>query len=151
MKVYSSDPLIPEQMVLEAISEADIIVIGPGSLYTSIIPNFLIRDISAAVNESSATKVFVCNVATQPHETENYDVSKHLEVFQHHSGVDVDYIIVNNNVKDNPKEWNQSAVLPVSSLVGFKGEVILGDVVDNTMPTRHDSVKLASAIMQIIH
>jgi uncharacterized cofD-like protein len=145
------DGAIPEQMGLEAISEADIIVIGPGSLYTSIIPNFLIKGISSAVNESPATKIFVCNVATQPHETENYDVSKHLEVFQHHSGVDVDYIIVNNNIKDNPEEWNQPAVLPVSSLMGFKGNVIVGDVLDNTMPTRHDSVKLASAIMRIIH
>ena len=140
---------IAEQSALDAISQAQAIVIGPGSLYTSIIPNFLVDGVSDAVNASSAIKVFVCNVATQPHETECYDVEKHLNVFQEHSGVVVDYIVVNSNIKDNPEDWKQPAVLPTWSIDGFNGGFVVDDVLDESMPTRHDPRKLSRAIMQI--
>ena len=140
---------IAEQSVLEAISNAGVIVIGPGSLYTSIIPNFLVGGISDAVNSSFALKVFVCNVATQPHETESYDVEKHLTVFQEHTGVDIDHVVVNCNIKDNPEDWHQPAVLPIWHMDGFRGSFLVDDVLDESMPTRHDPRKLARAIMQI--
>lgn len=83
-----------------AIKEADLIILGPGSLYTSVIPNLLIKDISKAVNESSAKKIYVCNVMTQPGETEGYKVSDHLKALVSHSGYDkiVDAVLVNNDL-----------------------------------------------------
>jgi uncharacterized cofD-like protein len=87
----------PLNEVLEAIDEADIIVMGPGSLYTSIIPNLLIRGIHPAIKKSKAMKVYVCNVMTQPSETEGYSVYDHIAALEEHSfkGI-VDSCIVNS-------------------------------------------------------
>lgn len=131
---------------LGAIQQADLIVIGPGSLYTSIIPNFLITEIREAMAATQAPKVFVCNVATQPHETDGYSVADHLKVFQEHSRVAVTHVVVNNNVKNLPGDWNQVAVPSVSCIEGFDGSVIPVDVVDEKFPTRHDPIKLAEVI-----
>jgi uncharacterized cofD-like protein len=140
---------VANEAALEAIRKAELIIIGPGSLYTSIIPNFLIPAISEAVTASHAPKVFVCNVATQPHETDSYGVAEHLEVFRAHSGVNVTHIVVNEKVRDLPLEINQAAVESVSKVNGFAGHVILADVVDDSFPTRHDSYKLANIIAAI--
>ena len=131
---------------LEAIRQAELIVIGPGSLYTSIIPNFLLPAISEAIAASRAPKVFVCNVATQPHETDRYGVEEHLKVFQAHTGVAVTHVLVNSKVRDLPAEWNQAAVKSVSKVDGFSGKVILADVVDDNFPTRHDPAKVAAVL-----
>lgn len=136
---------------LEAIRQAELIVIGPGSLYTSIIPNFLIPGIKEAMATSQAQKVFVCNVATQPHETDGYGVAEHLKVFQAHSGVSVTHVLVNSKVWDLPKEWNQASVPSVSRIDGFDGVVVLADVVNEEFPTRHDPYKLAAALTAIEH
>jgi len=81
---------------LRAIREADLIVLGPGSLYTSIIPNLLIRDITEAIASSRAIKVYVCNVMTQPGETDGYSASSHIKALIEHSHPAViDYCIVN--------------------------------------------------------
>lgn len=87
----------PLDEVLDAIDEADIIVLGPGSLYTSIIPNLLVRGICPAIRKSRAMKVYVCNVMTQPNETEGYSVYDHISAMEEHSfkGI-VDSCIVNN-------------------------------------------------------
>jgi uncharacterized cofD-like protein len=83
--------------VLDAISEADVIVLGPGSLYTSIIPNLLVKGICPAIKKSNALKVYVCNVMTQPSESEGYSVYDHISALEEHSfkGI-VDCCIVNN-------------------------------------------------------
>jgi uncharacterized cofD-like protein len=133
---------------LEAIRQAELIVIGPGSLYTSIIPNFLIPLISEAVTESKAPKIFVCNVATQPHETDNYGVEEHLKVFQSHTGLEVTHVLVNNKVIDLPAELGQVAIQSISSIDGFRGKVILADVVDDNFPTRHDPMKIAAVFAE---
>lgn len=87
----------PLQDVLEAIAEADIIVLGPGSLYTSIIPNLLVSGVTDALKKSAAIKVYVCNVMTQPGETEGFSVFGHIDAIEKHScsGI-IDYCIVNN-------------------------------------------------------
>jgi uncharacterized cofD-like protein len=140
---------VANEAALVAIREAELIVIGPGSLYTSIIPNFLIRGIKEAIATSQAPKVFVCNVATQPHETDGYGVVEHLKAFQAHSGVFVSHVLVNSNVLDLPEEWGQVAVPSVYRIDGFQGTVVLADVVNEDFPTRHDPAKLAKAIMSI--
>lgn len=139
------------EAALEAILQADLIVIGPGSLYTSIIPNFLLGGVAEALEASSAPKVFVCNVATQPHETDGYSVAEHLRVFQAHSGVSLTHLVVNNNVQVLPEEWHQVAVPPVSQIHGFGGAIVLADVVDTSFPTRHDPYKLTTTVMSIGH
>jgi uncharacterized cofD-like protein len=156
---HAPDPLLrvwiePEEAfanlsALLAIQQADMIIIGPGSLYTSIIPNFLIPDIREAVIESKAPKIFVCNIATQPHETDGYGVKEHLKVFQAHSSISVSHILINSNVRELPKEWDQVAVPAISKIDGFEGVVILTDLVDDGRPTRHDPQKVAQAIMRI--
>ena len=71
---------------LKAIREADIIIMGPGSLYTSIIPNLLIRDISQAISKSHAHKAYICNIMTQPGETDFFSVSDHIKTILTHAG-----------------------------------------------------------------
>ena len=134
---------------LEAIKQAELIVIGPGSLYTSLIPCFLLQGVGEAVAASRAPKVFVCNVATQPHETDGYGVAEHLDAFRAHSGVAVTHALVNGNVEELPAELGRTAVAPVRRIDGFDGSVVLADVVDESDRTRHDPRKLAVALMDI--
>lgn len=134
---------------LEAIRDAELITIGPGSLYTSIVPNFLLTGMREAMQASGAPKVFICNVATERHETDNYGVADHLRAFIRYSGVPVTHILVNNNVEPLPQEWDQVALPPESSIQGFTGAVVLADLVDTALRTRHDPQKLASALLAL--
>ena len=145
--------LAPEHLqvnptVTEAVLEADIIVIGPGSLYTSIIPNFLLDGIREALQTSPAPKIFVCNVATQPGETEGYGVAEHIQAFYDHTGIAITHLIVNSNVEALPVTPGPVAVEPKRP-AGFKGRFMTPDVVDEAMRTRHDSTKLAKSVMEI--
>ncbi len=83
--------------VIKALEEADIIVLGPGSLYTSVIPNLLVDGVSEAIQKSMAVKIYVCNLMSQAGETENYSVHDHLEAIEKHSyhGI-TDYVLANN-------------------------------------------------------
>ena len=84
--------------VYEAILEADMIVIGPGSLYTSILPSLLVEDIVLAVRATKAVKAYVCNVATQPGETDEFGVTEHIGAIERHCGSGLfHYALVNNN------------------------------------------------------
>lgn len=87
----------PVDSAIDALINADIIVMGPGSLYTSIIPNLLVDGITDAIKESKAKKVYVCNIMTQPGETDGYTALDHLDALEKHSykGI-VDYIVVND-------------------------------------------------------
>ena len=90
-------PPFPE--AVEEILKADIIVIGPGSLYTSIITNLLVSGIRNAIRNSKATKIYVCNIVTQPGQTDHYKVSDHIKAVTKYLGDGVlDYVIVNNNI-----------------------------------------------------
>ena len=133
----------------EAIQKADVIVIGPGSLYTSILPNLLVSGIAAAIREAQAAKVYVCNVATQKGETGGYAVADHVEALQAHTfPTIVDYVVAN----DRPQElgqrfWGRPVVsdgLPMGH-----GRLISRDLVDPNHPVRHDSGRLAQAIMDV--
>jgi uncharacterized cofD-like protein len=139
---------------LKAIEEAEIIVLGPGSLYTSIIPNLLIKEIVDAIVASRATKVYVCNVMTQPGETDNYTASNHIKVLVNHSHPRVfDYCILNSG--DIPQEvlrrYEEQHSYPVANdraVIGSMGyRVIEEDVVVTDDVVRHDPVKLAKVIL----
>ena len=82
---------------MEAIAAADLIVIGPGSLFTSVIPPLLVEEILAAVKAAAATKIYICNVMTQPGETDGFSASDHLRVLLKHTDPKlVDYMIIND-------------------------------------------------------
>ena len=83
--------------VIKAIKEADIIVLGPGSLYTSIIPNLLVDGVVDAIKNSAALKIYVCNIMTQAGETEGYSVSDHLEAIEKHSFKGIADVVIANN------------------------------------------------------
>src|SRR5574344_710946 len=92
--------------VILAIKDADLIILGPGSLYTSVIPNLLIKEISQEIAKSNAKKIYVCNIMTQPGETDNYDVSDHVKAIMNHAGSKkiVDAVLVNDSLPDNLAE-----------------------------------------------
>ena len=95
------DPIdvTPLEDVITSIYNADIIVIGPGSLYTSIIPNLLVKGIVKAIRKSDAPKVYISNVMTQPGETDNYNVLDHINAINKHTNKElIDYVIVNNEI-----------------------------------------------------
>lgn len=138
-----------------AILSADLIVLGPGSLYTSVLPNLLVQGITHAIRCASATKVYVCNVATQRGETDDFGVVDHLRALHDHVGEPiVDYMLVNSNLgpaatKIKP-EWAVQAVSPdgLEDLAGAVN-VVLRDVVDPAWPLRHDPEKLALALINL--
>jgi uncharacterized cofD-like protein len=136
---------------IRAILDADLIVIGPGSLYTSILPNLLVADIPLAIQASPALKVFVCNVASQPGETDNYALSDYLKTVEWHVGeLLVDCVLVNDNF--SPKFDPAWHVHPVDNDVGtsWRGRsIISANVVDERRPTRHDPARLAQALMRL--
>ncbi|WP_040666368.1 gluconeogenesis factor YvcK family protein, partial [Nitrolancea hollandica] len=138
-----------------AILSADLIVLGPGSLYTSVLPNLLVQGITHAIRCSTATKVYVCNVATQRGETDNFGVADHFRALHKHmDGPIVDHVLVNSNLgpastKIKP-EWSVNAVDPegVAELEGI-AHVVLRDVVNPDFPLRHDPEKLAAALLDL--
>jgi uncharacterized cofD-like protein len=100
---------LPE--VIEAIRNAELIILGPGSLYTSVIPNLLIKEISQEIINSKAKKIYVCNIMTQPGETDNYSVSDHLKALIKHAGSNkiVDAVLVNNYLPEKLADKYQKA------------------------------------------
>ncbi|OGN92874.1 MAG: hypothetical protein A2Y88_06950 [Chloroflexi bacterium RBG_13_48_10] len=134
--------------VIQAILAAELIVIGPGSLFTSILPNLLVQDIAAAIQASRALKIYVCNVATEPGETEGYTCEDHLRIINEHVGGMIFDIVVINNQFDGHltpgTEWVKT--LPDSEL---EYPTYQADLVDEDKPWRHDSTKLAKALMDL--
>jgi len=142
----SNPPAFPP--AIAAILAADMIVIGPGSLYTSILPNLLVPDLLAALQASRALKIYVVNIATQPGETSTYGLSEHISVLEDHLQEGLFDVIVCNNRHDgvlpNGVEWlnigESSADYPVYAT----------DLVDVEHPWRHDSEKLAKTLMALL-
>jgi uncharacterized cofD-like protein len=140
----------------EAILNAEMITVGPGSLYTSILPNLVVDGMAEALKASPAIKVFICNVATQPGETDFFRVSDHLKAIENHLGTNIfDFVVVNSN--------NNFALPTSAQTAGIKRVVydpatvnqrsihaVLVDVVNPRISTHHDPDKLARAIMKKI-
>jgi len=134
---------------VKAIADADLIVLGPGSLYTSIMPNLLVGGIAAAIREARAPKVYVCNVASQPGETDGYALSEHVAALHRHVGQGLfQYVLANDHLVPLPPEWHVNAVDVDAAALGMSGlRVVTADVIDERRPTRHDPDKLAAAIV----
>jgi uncharacterized cofD-like protein len=138
---------------VSAILEADLIVLGPGSLYTSVLPNLLVEGIAKALIQSDALKVYVCNVATQPGETDGYNVEAHVDTMVRHlpgSANPFDVVIAPRH-----PEGASSFVEPGIELVKAgpsrmtHPRVVVEDVVRDDLPLRHDPDKLAQVLMRV--
>ena len=137
---------------LERILEAEMIVIGPGSLFSSVLPNLLITDVRDALAAAPGLIVYVCNVATQPGETEELSASEHLSALFDHVGDGlIDYVIINrNNDARRPEGWRAHPVeVDVRRLEELPVVIIEEDVVDPANAHRHDPAKLAAALMRL--
>lgn len=147
----------PLKQAIEAINDADLIVLGPGSLYTSIIPNLLVDGVVEAIKEARATKVYVCNVMTQPGETEGYTVGDHIQAIHNHAKEPIiDLCLVNNGgikphiLKKYHEDGADQVMIDLSKIKRMGVRVIERDLVRiNNDLVRHDSDKLAQAIMDI--
>lgn len=143
---------------VNAIREADAIILGPGSLYTSVIPNLLIKDISSALKRTTAIKIYVSNIMTQPGETDNYAVSDHIKAIFRHAGDEViDYVIVNNGgveegLQGKYKEEESHMVnVDIDVINSMNIKRIDGDLINiKNGFIRHNSEKLASMIIETI-
>lgn len=145
-------PAYPE--AIRAILDADLIVVGPGSLYTSVLPNLLVEDITRGIRASDALKVYVCNVATQEGETDEFGVGDHVEVISHHLGGNMfDYVLANSNFDVHLPARTRSSIVPLNGDVVTSDHfrVVIADVIDAGDPLRHDPKKLAQALMRIYY
>ena len=148
----------PLMDALIAIKDADAIVMGPGSLYTSIIPNLLVEDIVEGINKSDAIKIYISNVMTQPGETDDFAVSEHIKTLMKYGGQEtIQYVIANNGII--PKEIEERYLKQGSKLVkldyenikDLNVEVVETDLVKITKGyVKHDSEHLAQVLMTTI-
>ena len=135
--------------VLAAIEDADLLIFGPGSLYTSVIPNFLFRGMGATIAKSKAPKLFVCNVATEIYETDGLSADDHVRIFQTITGVGSTHVIFNSNCKDIPEKVGQQCIYPETYMDESSVTILLKDVIDEENRVMHDANKLAREIMEI--
>ncbi|MGM0420196.1 MAG: gluconeogenesis factor YvcK family protein [Bacillota bacterium] len=151
----------PSQGAIEAIEEAELIILGPGSLYTSLLPNLLIKEIEQAIRKSEATKVFICNVMTQPGETSNFTASDHLQTVYDHIGEGLfDWIVVNQESIEGTsvQRYQEEGAFPVvvdrekiSQLdIKLKEEDLLRED-QTTSYLRHDAKKLAKVVLNLLN
>ena len=136
---------------VRAILAADLIVAGPGSLFTSILPNLLVDGIRRAVAASPASKLYVCNVATQPGETDGFDVGQHVSALQRHVGCGLfPYVLANDDLHISTE---QPHLKPVALSYGSDCDyqVITAALVDRAAPWRHDAGKLAGQVISFYH
>jgi len=138
---------------IERILEADLIVIGPGSLYSSVLPNLLISDIRDALSAAEGLRVYVGNVATQPGETGGFTASQHLTTLFDHVGDQlVDIVLLNRNrTARRPAGWQgQPVALDTRELEELPVVVVEDDLVDDQNAHHHDPDKLAAILLRLL-
>ncbi|EIT87024.1 hypothetical protein A374_02184 [Fictibacillus macauensis ZFHKF-1] len=144
----------PLQASIHAIEEADLIVVGPGSLYTSIIPNLLVTGIKEALYASSAPKVYVCNAMTQLGETNHYTASDHVQALIDHAGQGIiDTVIVNNepiseeSIALYKEEGAEPVVCDLERLNGLGYEVISENIIHYGTLIRHNAKRVSELLI----
>jgi uncharacterized cofD-like protein len=135
---------------VRAILEADLIVLGPGSLYTSVLPNLLVQGIRRSLIAAPAPKVYVCNVATQQGETDGFSVADHVAAIEDHVGKGViNYVLANDNVTEIIPRAEQSRPVRVDTTINNGIRLVATDVVSEENRYHHDSTKLSETIIRI--
>ena len=151
------DYVEPNPGAVKAIKEADLIVISPGSLYTSILPNLILGGVVDALNESKAKVVYVCNIMTQSGETDGYTAKDHVEAIYRHIGKDtIDTVILHNKeIDDNVLQlYKEEKAMPVvydkDNLAGLRIEIIEEDIIDySKQMVRHNTEKIAALLYEM--
>jgi uncharacterized cofD-like protein len=143
-------PAYPE--AVKAILDADLVVLGPGSLFTSVMPNLLVPGIVEAIRQTHATCVYVCNVATERGETDHLDMSDHVYALERHIGRNViDAVLANDRVASGfTPPAGVEIVMAQAQARGSSVRVIATDLAADAEPWRHDSRKLAEAVMHVL-
>lgn len=154
-KVWLSHKAKANPEAIKTIQKADTIIIGPGSFYTSIIPNLLIKDIvTTIINNKKAIKIFICNVSTERGETQNFTVYDHIAMLKKYSNSDiVRYCLVNSKlIKTSKKRYKLGEINNITTnkknILGCK--IIKKDLIDTKNALFHDSKKLAKTIKNLI-
>ena len=148
--VPQNPPAHPE--AVRAILEADLVILGPGSLYTSVLPNLLVEGIRRSVMASAATKIYVCNVATQHGETDGFDVAAHVAAIEEHVGKGLmNYVLANDNLSQANPRATQSELVRVDAGVNNGIRLVTADVISEENRYHHDSRKLAEAVMRLYY
>ena len=151
---YKEKPHISKE-VFEAIADADLVILSMGSLYTSILPHLICPEICKAITESKAKVMYICNVMTQPGETDDFGVSDHVNTLEKYLGKDtIDVVIVSNNIlpkklieKYYTEEQKKQVVIDYDNIKKGKYEIMESDLLTTADGTiRHDSLKLSSLI-----
>jgi uncharacterized cofD-like protein len=144
---------VPE--AVEAIRRADLILLGPGSLYTSILPNLLIPEIAQAIARSRAPRVYIANLMTQPGETTGYSLSEHLDAIQQHVPKRMVDVVVANRKNITPevarrykKEGAERVAVDLPALQKLRVRVILDSLLEEHSVIRHDSGRLARLLLE---
>ena len=134
----------------QAILNAELITVGPGSLYTSILPNLLVEGMVEAIKASAALKLYICNLAAQPGETDGYGVQDYLRVIREHVGANLfDFVLVNSNNAYAPTGGQAPVIFrPADTARHPEVRFIASDVVNVRKPSHHDPDKLARTIMR---
>ncbi len=150
--------VLPLPETIQAINKADAIILGPGSLYTSVICNLLVKNIPESICQSNALKIYICNVMTQPGETEGYSASMHLvELINYLRQNCIDYALVNKSVlsKKIALKYEKEGAYMVNDDLKETYEnstrIVRQDLLSQQNFARHDSDKIAKLIMEIIH
>ena len=148
----------PSPGVLEAIEEAEAIIIGPGSLYTNVLPNLLVKNVSKAIKESKAMKFYISNIMTEPGQTDNYGLSDHLRAIDEHVGINVvDYCLVDTGeiipeyIRKYNKEGSDVVEIDSRNLSRYDVKLLkrnMSCIKDGKI--RHDSDIMASTIIEMI-
>lgn len=161
IRSISIDPSDCEPLpdTLEAIAQADLITLGPGSLYTSVIPNLLVQGVSQAIARSSALKVYFVNLMWQPGETINFSASHHVRALNEHAGTNmIDCVVLNSTPIPETlrRRYAQAHVKPVEndydSLTSLGIKVVTADLIRDTavsQKVRHDPSALAEVVMDL--
>jgi uncharacterized cofD-like protein len=145
----------PVQRALDALAEADLVTIGPGSLYTSVLPNLVIKPIADALRKSRALRVYVCNVMTQPGETDHYAAEDHLNAIVEHAGLVVDVMVMNGRrpsdaiVQAYAAENQDPVQFDVAKVRELGVTPFFGDVIAEANYVRHDSAALTDTIFRL--
>jgi uncharacterized cofD-like protein len=146
----------PPAEVISAIREADAIILGPGSLYTSILPNLLVRRIVREIEAASCAKIYVCNVMTQPGETDSFTASQHVRTLLEHAGARIcEYVIVNEQPPQRLLEaYAEEGQIPVeadrAAIEALGLRVVGANVISETQTVRHDPKKLVEVLIKVI-
>ncbi len=135
--------------VLKAILNADMIVVGPGSLYTSLLPNLLVQDLLGAIRASRGVKVYVCNIATQAGETDMFSCYDHVRALEEHVGDHLfDVVLCNSNYAGQLNEDSQWVIADEKTLSDSR--TFCTDLISESQPWRHDSAKLSGALIEVL-